>query len=65
MMFFLFFYPSLRPLQGEAAGPLSEGEVALSPGDAGWYSTFAAKMGKWGTRTRDEGELTVTVVTCT
>lgn len=29
------------------ANSLSEGEAALSPGDAGWYSTYASKMGRW------------------
>ena len=29
--------------------------MALSPGDARWYATYAAKMGKWGPQLRDKG----------
>lgn len=41
---------------------LSEGEVALSPGDARWYSTYATKIGRWtsagagGTKTHLKSE---------
>ena len=46
-------------MPGVLTNSLSEGEAALSPGDARWYSTYAGKIGRLaGIRERDGGHKT-------